>query len=106
MRLKILNFEEGKTFLADESPVVNDKDYCEIDKTPSTLTYEVDGFGNHHVSGKGLTKEELISQAVKTTAFEVWFDEHCLDTFEEVGMDAPEIYDPEDNKRSIVKGIW
>ncbi|MBQ6220106.1 MAG: hypothetical protein IJH63_10215 [Methanobrevibacter sp.] len=89
MKLKIINFEKGTTFLADEHAIVNDDEFCEIMETASSLTYELEGFGEHSVSQKGASKEELIKMAVKNAIFDVWFEDHMYDSFADVGLTAP-----------------
>ena len=55
----LTNFEAGKTFLADEHPIVNDRDYCEVLTTPDILSYTVNGT-KCHIQKVNSSKEELI----------------------------------------------
>lgn len=105
MNINIINFKEGKTFLATDSPVVNDKDYCETLTTPNILTYEYDGV-RCKASGVGKSKETLIQEAINSVLFNEWFYElHYDDTFEDVGLNAPFVYDHEEDGYYEVNSI-
>lgn len=95
IEIVITEFEKGTTFLADEHPVVNDNDYCEVVTTPSTLKYEVNGYRNL-INGHN-SKEELIKQIIPQTIFQEQFEENWSKNFSDFGISAPSVYDFEED---------
>ena len=102
MELKIANFKKGVTTAGD---TWNDSAYETIE-TPSELTYEFDGCGSH-CSEIGATKEELIAKAIKTESWNTWFYEMEGEykTFQEVGLESPMVFVPEEDCNITVDGI-
>ena len=102
MELKILNFKKGVTTAGD---TWNDSAYDTIE-TPSELTYEFDGCESH-CSEIGATKEELIAKAIKTGSWNTWFYEMEGEykTFQEVGLESPMVFVPEEDCEISVDGI-
>ena len=102
MELKILNFKKGVTTAGD---TWNDSAYDTIE-TPSELTYEFDGCESH-CSDFGATKEELIAKAIKTESWNTWFYEMEGEykTFQEVGLESPMVFVPEEDCEIAVDGI-
>lgn len=102
MELKILNFKKGVTTAGD---TWNDSAYDTIE-TPSELTYEFDGCKSHF-SEIGATKEELIAKAIKTESWNTWFYEMEGEykTFQEVGLESPMVFVPEEDCEISVDGI-
>ena len=102
MELKILNFKKGVTTAGD---TWNDSAYDTIE-TPSELTYEFDGCESH-CSEIGATKEELIAKAIKTESWNTWFYEMEGEykTFQEVGLESPMVFVPEEDCEIAVDGI-
>ena len=102
MELKILNFKKGVTTAGD---TWNDSAYDTIE-TPSELTYEFDGCESR-CSDFGATKEELIAKAIKTESWNTWFYEMEGEykTFQEVGLESPMVFVPEEDCEISVDGI-
>ena len=102
MELKILNFKKGVTTAGD---TWNDSAYDTI-KTPSELIYKFDGCESH-CSEIGATKEELIAKAIKTESWNTWFYEMEGEykTFQEVGLESPMVFVPEEDCEISVDGI-
>ena len=102
MELKILNFKKGVTTAGD---TWNDSAYDTIE-TPSELTYEFDG-REKRCSEIGATKEELIAKAIKTESWNTWFYEMEGEdkTFQEVGLESPMVFVPEEDCEISVDGI-
>ena len=102
MELKIANFKKGVTTAGD---TWNDSAYDTIE-TPSELTYEFDGCESH-CSEIGATKEELIAKAIKTESWNTWFYEMEGEdkTFQEVGLESPMVFVPEEDCEIPVEGI-
>ena len=102
MELKILNFKKGVTTAGD---TWNDSAYDAIE-TPSELTYEFDG-REYHCSDFGATKEELIEKAIRTESWNTWFYEMEGEykTFQEVGLESPMVFVPEEDCEIAVDGI-
>ena len=102
MELKILNFKKGVTTAGD---TWNDSAYDAIE-TPSELTYEFDG-REYHCSDFGATKEELIEKAIRTESWNTWFYEMEGEykTFQEVGLESPMVFVPEEDCEITVDGI-
>ena len=102
MELKVVKFEKGVTTAGD---TWNDSAYDTIE-TPSELTYEFDGCESH-CSEIGATKEELIAKAIKTESWNTWFYEMEGEykTFQEVGLESPMVFVPEEDCDITVDGI-
>ena len=102
MELKIVNFKKGVTTAGD---TWNDSAYDTIE-TPSEITYEFDG-REYHCSDFGATKEELIAKAIKTESWDTWFYEMEGEykTFQEVGLESPMVFVPEEDCEISVDGI-
>lgn len=102
MELKVVKFEKGVTTAGD---TWNDSAYDSIE-TPSELTYEFDGCESH-CSEIGATKEELIAKAIKTESWNTWFYEMEGEdkTFQEVGLESPMVFVPEEDCEIPVDGI-
>ena len=102
MELKILNFKKGVTTAGD---TWNDSAYDTIE-TPSELTYEFDGCESH-CSEIGATKDDLIAKAIKTESWNTWFYEMEGEdkTFQEVGLESPMVFVPEEDCEISVDGI-
>ena len=103
IEIVITEFEEGTTFLADENPIVNDRDYCEVLTTPSTLKYEVNGCKN--ITNGHNSKEELIKQIIPQTIFQEWFEENWSKEFSDFEISAPSVYDFEEDDFFTVSSI-
>lgn len=102
MELKIVKYEKGVTTAGD---TWNDSAYGAIE-TPSELTYEFDG-REYHCSDFGATKEELIEKAIRTESWNTWFYEMEGEdkTFQEVGLESPMVFVPEEDCEISVDGI-
>ena len=102
MELKVLKFEKGVTTAGD---TWNDSAYDTIE-TPSELTYEFDGC-NSRCSEIGATKEELIAKAIKVESWNTWFYEMEGEykTFQEVGLESPMVFVPEEDCEIPVDSI-
>ena len=102
MELKVLKFEKGVTTAGD---TWNDSAYDTIE-TPSELTYEFDGCESR-CSDFGATKEELIAKAIKVESWNTWFYEMEGEykTFQEVGLESPMVFVPEEDCEISVDGI-
>ena len=102
MELKVLKFEKGVTTAGD---TWNDSAYDTIE-APSELTYEFDGC-NSRCSDFGATKEELIAKAIKVESWNTWFYEMEGEykTFQEVGLESPMVFVPEEDCEISVDGI-
>ena len=102
MELKVLKFEKGVTTAGDSW---NDSAYDTIE-TPSELTYEFDGCESH-CSDLGATKDELIAKAIKVESWNTWFYEMEGEykTFQEVGLESPMVFVPEEDCEISVDGI-
>ena len=102
MELKTLNFKKGVTTAGD---TWNDSAYDAIE-TPSELTYEFDGCESH-CSDFGATKDELIAKAIKAESWNTWFYEMEGEykTFQEVGLESPMVFVPEEDCEIPVDGI-
>lgn len=102
MELKVVKFEKGVTTAGD---TWNDSAYDTIE-TPSELTYEFDGCESR-CSEIGATKEELIAKAIKTESWNTWFYEMEGEdkTFQEVGLESPMVFVPEEDCEISVDGI-
>ena len=102
MELKILNFKKGVTTAGD---TWNGSAYDTI-KTPSELTYEFDG-RESHCSDFGATKEDLIAKAIKTESWNTWLYEMEGEykTFQEIGLESPMVFVPEEDCEFSVDGI-
>ena len=100
--LKVLKFEKGVTTAGD---TWNDSAYDTIE-TPSELTYEFDGC-NSRFSEIGATKEDLIAKAIKLESWNTWFYEmECeYKTFQEVGLESPMVFVPEEDCEIPVDSI-
>ena len=105
--MHILNFEEPVTFVADEHPIVNDEDYCEVITTPPRIEWNINGSGNYMMCGDaGDSKEDLIERVKDTVLFEKFFyDEAEGKDFSDYGLEAPTVYDHEECDYSAVKNI-
>ena len=102
MELKVVKYEKGVTTAGD---TWNDSAYDAIE-TPSELTYEFDG-REYHCSDFGATKEELIEKAIRTESWNTWFYEMEGEykTFQEVGLESPMVFVPEEDCEITVDGI-
>ena len=102
MELKVVKFEKGVTTAGD---TWNDSAYDTIE-TPSELTYEFDGC-NSRCSEIGATKEDLIMKAIKVESWNTWFYEMEGEykTFQEVGLESPMVFVPEEDCEISVDGI-
>lgn len=96
IEIVITEFEQGTTFLADENPIVNDRDYCEVLKTPDILNYTVNGT-KCHIQKVNSSKEELIKESIPQVIFNEWFEENWSKTFSDLGISAPLVYDFEED---------
>ena len=102
MELKIMKYEKGVTTAGD---TWNNSAYDTIE-TPSELTYEFDG-REYHCSDFGATKDELIAKAIKAESWNTWFYEMEGEdkTFQEVGLESPMVFVPEEDCEIPVEGI-
>ena len=102
MELKVLKFKRGVTTAGD---TWNDSAYDTIE-TPSELTYEFDGC-NSRCSEIGATKEDLIMKAIEVESWNTWFYEMEGEykTFQEVGLESPMVFVPEEDCNIQVDGI-
>lgn len=100
----ITEFKQGTTFLADEHPIVNDRDYCEVLTTPNVLNYTVNGT-KCHIQEVNSSKEELIKQIIPQTIFDEWFEENWSKNFSDFGISAPSVYDFEEDNFFKVDSI-
>lgn len=102
MELKIVKYEKGVTTAGD---AWNDSAYDTI-KTPSELTYEFDG-REKSCSDFGATKDELIAKAIKAESWNTWFYEMEGEdkTFQEVSLESPMVFVPEEDCEVSVDGI-
>ena len=102
LKLKVLNYNKGVTNAGD---AWNDSAYDAIE-TPSELTYEFDG-REYHCSDFGATKDELIAKAIKAESWNTWFYEMEGEykTFQEVGLESPMVFVPEEDCEISVDGI-
>ena len=102
MELKVVKFEKGVTTAGD---TWNDSAYDTIE-TPSELTYEFDGC-NSRCSEIGATKEDLIMNAIKVESWNTWFYEMEGEykTFQEVGLESPMVFVPEEDCEIPVDSI-
>lgn len=102
MELKVLNYNKGVTNAGD---AWNDSAYDAIE-TPSELTYEFDG-REYHCSDFGATKEDLIVKAIRVESWNTWFYEMEGEykTFQEVGLESPMVFVPEEDCEISVDGI-
>ena len=102
MELKVLKFKRGVTTAGD---TWNDSAYDTIE-TPSELTYEFDGC-NSRCSEIGATKEDLIAKAIKVESWNTWFYEMEGEykTFQEVGLESPMVFVPEEDCEIPVDSI-
>lgn len=102
IELKVLKFKKGVTTAGD---TWNDSAYDTIE-TPSELTYEFDGCESR-CSEIGATKDDLIVKAIKTESWNTWFYEMEGEykTFQEVGLESPMVFVPEEDCEISVEGI-
>ena len=102
VELKVVKFEKGVTTAGD---TWNDSAYDTIE-TPSELTYEFDGC-NSRCSEIGATKEDLIMKAIKVESWNTWFYEMEGEykTFQEVGLESPMVFVPEEDCEIPVDSI-
>ena len=102
MELKVVKYEKGVTTAGD---AWNDSAYDAIE-TPSELTYEFDGCKSR-LSEIRATKEELIEKAIRTESWNTWFYEMEGEykTFQEVGLESPMVFVPEEDCEIAVDGI-
>ena len=102
MELKVLNFKKGVTTAGD---TWNESAYDTIE-TPSELTYEFDGCKSR-LSEIRATKEDLIAKAIKVASWNTWFYEMEGEykTFQEVGLESPMVFVPEEDCEISVDGI-
>ena len=102
MDMKVIKFEKGVTTAGD---TWNESAYDSIE-TPSELTYEFDG-REYHCSDFGATKDDLIAKAIKAESWNTWFYdmEGEYKTFQEVGLESPMIFVPEEDCEITVDGI-
>ena len=100
--LKVLKFKRSVTTAGD---TWNDSAYATIE-TPSELTYEFDGC-NSRYSEIRATKEDLIAKAIKIESWNTWFYEMEGEykTFQEVGLESPMVFVPEEDCEIPVDGI-
>ena len=100
--LKVLKFKRGVTTAGD---TWNDSAYDTIE-TPSELTYEFDGC-NSRFSEIRATKEDLIAKAIKVESWNTWFYEMEGEykTFQEVGLESPMVFVPEEDNELPVEEI-
>ena len=102
MELKIVNFEKGISCAGD---TWNESAYDAFE-TPSELTYEFEGCESH-CSDFGATKDDLIAKAIKAESWNTWFYEMEGEykTFQEVGLESPMVFVPEEDCEITVDGI-
>ena len=102
MKMNIKTYKKSATTAGDSW---NDSAYDTIE-TPSELIYEFDGCDSR-CSDFGATKEELIAKAIKTESWNTWFYEmECeYKTFQEVGLESPMVFVPEEDCEISVDGI-
>ena len=102
MELKVLKYEKGVTTAGD---TWNDSAYDTIE-TPSELTYEFDGCESR-CSEIGATKDDLIAKAIKVESWNEWFYEMEGEykTFQEVGLESPMVFVPEEDCEISVDSI-
>lgn len=102
IELKVLKFKKGVTTAGD---TWNDSAYDTIE-TPSELTYEFDGCESC-CSEIGATKDDLIAKAIKAESWNTWFYEMEGEykTFQEVGLESPMVFVPEEDCEITVDGI-
>lgn len=104
IHVTLTEFIEGKSVLVDEHPVVNDSDYVDIVTTPNELHYNYDGANCCH-SKIGATKNELLTTVIQLVLFDKFYEIHFGETFEDIGLPAPIVYDYEEMESSPVKSI-
>ena len=102
LKLKVLNYNKGVTTAGD---AWNDSAYDAIE-TPSELRYDFDG-SEKSCSDFGATKDELIAKAIKAESWSTWFYEMEGEykTFQEVGLESPMVFVPEEDCEITVDGI-
>lgn len=86
--IKITGYDDGKTIVADEHPVVNDKNYADVVKTKATLHYTYSGV---KCNIKGENKETLMETMKQRVIFDTFMEEHEAEDFEDVGLESPEV---------------
>ena len=102
MKMNIKTYKKSVTTAGDNW---NDSAYDTVE-TPSELTYEFDGCESH-CSDFGATKEKLIAKAIKVESWNTWFYEMEGEykTFQEVGLESPMVFVPEEDCEISVDGI-
>ena len=105
--LKVTEFKQGFSAYVDEHPVVNDKDYCDVVEVCSTLSYAINGDDSYGIRGdsKDDTREDLLAKAIPQVIFNEWYEENWLKCFSDFGLEAPVIYDHEEDTRHVVNDI-
>lgn len=102
MELKLLNFKKGVITAGD---TWNDSAYDTVESS-SELRYEFDGCESR-CSEIGATKKDLIAKAIKVESWNTWFYEleGEYKTFQDIGLESPLVYEPEEDCDLPVDGI-
>lgn len=106
IQVTLTEYIQGETVLVDEHPIVNDKDYCEIVETKAELHYSYDGC-NFLETGKSkdTPKEELVKNIIPKVILSYWQEENWDKQFSDVGIEAPRVYDWEEDAHYKVNDI-
>nr|WP_304049911.1 hypothetical protein [Methanobrevibacter gottschalkii] len=102
MIIKLIKYKKGVVTAGDNW---NDSAYDTVE-TPSELTYEFNGC-NSRCSDFGATKEDLMAKAIKVESWNTWFYEMEGEykTFQEMGLESPMVFVPEEDCEIPVDGI-
>lgn len=100
IEFRVIEFKEGKTTTGE---CWNDSAY-DVIETPSELIYECDGMQGK-VSRRNADKIELVELAIEKILFDYWYKFHQNETFADLGLVAPEVFDPEENKTIIINRV-
>lgn len=104
--IKITKYEEPVTMVVDEHPIVNDPDYVDVVTTAPTLHYIVDGAECSTYGAKDDSFEDTLQKVTQTVIFQKWLEENQYKTYDEIGVEAPLIYDPEEFTESAPSNVF
>lgn len=105
LTVRIGEFKPSVTIVADEHPIVNDDDYCEVITTPPALDFTCNGTHLRTVGEANESRDDLIAKIPSMVAYDEWFERHWSDSFSDHGLDAPVVYDYEEDRTYAVTSI-
>ena len=106
VQVTLEKYEEPVTFVAEDSPIVNDPDYIEVITTAPTIHYSYDGIECAITGDKKDTLTDLIKKVKSSVAWDKWFHDNADGhDFKDYGLNSPRVYDHEEDDFFTIRNI-